>query len=256
MFKKYKCASCHETIVRDDPNRTVTAQFSSLDWIGTDRQMATNAILRCGNRGVFENVDLGMCSSKLEDSQQIPVLPAVLSVTEGVLKNGLLIKLSTFFQSIISNPNLKRTTQRHVDLEVANRGYLNAYKGRPLNGIWATAPYLHNGSVPNLYELFLPSCSEEEIKRGKLCRSNIFTVGNREFDTEKIGFVQKSRAQYPDLFLFDTSLPGNSNKGHEYTAGVTPMPKLDENGQVIRDQNGKVVKEWFKPITEEERIAL
>src|SRR6202023_2287344 len=31
------------------------------------------------------------------------------------------------------------------------------YKARALNGIWATAPYLHNGSVPNLYELLLPA---------------------------------------------------------------------------------------------------
>jgi hypothetical protein len=32
-----------------------------------------------------------------------------------------------------------------------------AYKARPLNGIWATAPFFHNGSVPNLYELLLPA---------------------------------------------------------------------------------------------------
>ncbi|MEJ7604887.1 MAG: hypothetical protein WKF37_01120 [Bryobacteraceae bacterium] len=30
------------------------------------------------------------------------------------------------------------------------------YKARPLNGIWAVAPYLHNGSVPNLFELLSP----------------------------------------------------------------------------------------------------
>ena len=31
-----------------------------------------------------------------------------------------------------------------------------SYKVRPLNGIWATPPYLHNGSVPNLYALLSP----------------------------------------------------------------------------------------------------
>lgn len=30
------------------------------------------------------------------------------------------------------------------------------YKARPLNGIWAVAPYLHNGSVPDLYQLLSP----------------------------------------------------------------------------------------------------
>ena len=33
---------------------------------------------------------------------------------------------------------------------------LLAYKARPLTGIWATAPYLHDGSVPTLYDLLLP----------------------------------------------------------------------------------------------------
>ena len=28
-----------------------------------------------------------------------------------------------------------------------------SYKARPLNRVWATAPYLHNGSVPNLTDL-------------------------------------------------------------------------------------------------------
>ena len=31
-----------------------------------------------------------------------------------------------------------------------------SYKVRPLNGIWATPPYLHNGSMPNLYALLSP----------------------------------------------------------------------------------------------------
>ena len=31
-----------------------------------------------------------------------------------------------------------------------------AYKARPLNGIWATPPYLHNASVPNIYALLSP----------------------------------------------------------------------------------------------------
>jgi len=77
-------------------------------------------------------------------------------------------------------------------------GYV--YKARPLNGIWATAPYLHNGSVPNLDELLKPAAK----------RSAKFHVGSREFDPIHVGF------QTDKGFLFDTSLPGNSNRGHEY----------------------------------------
>jgi hypothetical protein len=78
------------------------------------------------------------------------------------------------------------------------------YKGRPLNGIWATAPYLHNGSVPNLDELLKPPA--ERIPQ--------FRLGSREFDPVKVGFVNEGD------FEFDTTLPGNSNSGHTYGGRV------------------------------------
>jgi cytochrome c peroxidase len=87
------------------------------------------------------------------------------------------------------------------------------YKARPLNGIWATAPYLHNGSVPNLDELLKPAMS----------RMKTFHVGSREFDPVHLGFKDDGP------FLFDTSLPGNSNAGHEYSGPLTD----DERMQLI-----------------------
>jgi hypothetical protein len=85
-----------------------------------------------------------------------------------------------------------------------------AYKGRPLTGIWATAPYLHNGSVPTLYDLLLPP------ER----RPRSFRLGTREFDPDKVGFVTTARAE--NTFLFETRdaagrlIAGNSNMGHDY----------------------------------------
>jgi hypothetical protein len=82
------------------------------------------------------------------------------------------------------------------------------YKTRPLNGIWATAPYLHNGSVPNLYQLLKPSAE----------RIAAFDVGSREFDPVHVGFVATPGA---GSFQFRTTddtgkpIPGNSNAGHE-----------------------------------------
>ncbi|MBD0271372.1 MAG: hypothetical protein ICV73_05525, partial [Acetobacteraceae bacterium] len=83
---------------------------------------------------------------------------------------------------------------------------LRAYRARPLNGVWATAPYLHNGSVPNLYELLLPA------ER----RSAAFHLGGREFDPVRVGF-ETGAAE--GRFRFDASLPGNSNRGHEFRDG-------------------------------------
>lgn len=79
----------------------------------------------------------------------------------------------------------------------------NALKARPLDGIWATAPYLHNGSVPTLYDLLLPVDQ----------RLATFYIGSREFDPVKVGYVTTGG---PDTFLFDTSLLGNHNIGHTY----------------------------------------
>jgi mono/diheme cytochrome c family protein len=89
------------------------------------------------------------------------------------------------------------------------------YKARPLNGIWATAPYLHNGSVPNLNELLKPASD----------RTKKFWVGSREFDTENVGFKTDQ-----GKIEFDTQAsPGNSNAGHEYGTVLTP----DERRQLI-----------------------
>lgn len=80
------------------------------------------------------------------------------------------------------------------------------YKARPLDGIWATPPFLHNGSVPNLFQLLSP-VSE---------RQNQFWVGNFEFNPKHVGFNSE---KFTGGFLFDTSITGNSNRGHEFRAG-------------------------------------
>lgn len=80
---------------------------------------------------------------------------------------------------------------------------LKVYAARPLNGIWATAPFLHNGSVPNLYQLLLPASQ----------RARTFHVGSREFDPRHLGFKTDP---FEGGFEFRTDLPGNSNAGHEH----------------------------------------
>lgn len=77
------------------------------------------------------------------------------------------------------------------------------YRARPLDGIWATGPFLHNGSVPTLYDLLLPEAK----------RPTTFAVGSREFDPVKVGFVTTPTSETQK---FDTRLKGNSNRGHNY----------------------------------------
>ena len=98
------------------------------------------------------------------------------------------------------------------ELEVALRAFaLRAeaekvtldYRARPLDGIWATAPYLHNGSVPTLADLLRPAA----------VRPKTFYVGDCEIDPVNVGCVSTER---PGAFLFDTTKKGNWNIGHEY----------------------------------------
>jgi hypothetical protein len=85
----------------------------------------------------------------------------------------------------------------------ANKDIPLVYRARPLDGIWATGPFLHNGSVPTLYDLLLPEAQ----------RPKTFALGNREFDPVKVGFVTTPNAETK---TFDATRKGNSNKGHDY----------------------------------------
>ncbi len=85
------------------------------------------------------------------------------------------------------------------------------YASRPLVAVWATAPYLHNGSVPTLDDLLRPSVG----------RPKSFAVGHGEFDPVKVGLAAGDAGAG---FVFDTSKPGNPNAGHEFG---TDLPSND-----------------------------
>jgi hypothetical protein len=82
-----------------------------------------------------------------------------------------------------------------------------AYEARVLHGVWATAPYLHNGSVPNLWELLTPAKQ----------RKPTFMVGCRVFDTKLVGYAAEQSSCSNASFVVDpTNTNGNGNGGHEY----------------------------------------
>jgi len=82
----------------------------------------------------------------------------------------------------------------------------HGYSARPLSGIWAQAPYLHNGSVPTVYHLLVPSERPQSFIKSRL-----------DYDRKLLGFVwQKSAGDPKEGYLFDTaSFPAFSNKGHD-----------------------------------------
>jgi hypothetical protein len=90
------------------------------------------------------------------------------------------------------------------------------YVAPDLSGVWASAPYLHNGSVPTLWHLLRADQ-----------RPTRFWVGGHELDYQRMGIRgeldEHGDYRYPDGYepwstpmLYDTSEPGRSNAGHEF----------------------------------------
>ena len=110
------------------------------------------------------------------------------------------------------------------------------YKPRPLQGVWATPPYLHNGSVPNLFQLLSPQRE----------RANRFYVGYREFDPKKVGYVTEPPKGYKGGFWFDTTKSGNHNTGHLFSAGYTGKPQNGIIGPALGEQDRYDIIEFLK----------
>jgi len=96
----------------------------------------------------------------------------------------------------------------------------HGYANQPLDGIWARAPYLHNGSVPTLRDL-LNAPAE---------RPAAFYRGYDVYDQARVGFVTTVAEEGGHRFSrYDTSVPGNGNMGHEYG---TSLPGGDKDAIV------------------------
>ena len=114
-----------------------------------------------------------------------------------------------------------------------------AYKSRPLAGVWATGPFLHNGSVPTLYQLLSPR--DERDAR--------FFVSPGAFDPVNVGVDTKARGSG---FWFDTRLPGNANVGHEFRAGYVPGktdaddPQYGVIGPALSPDERRAIVEYLK----------
>ncbi|HZT32891.1 MAG TPA: hypothetical protein VFA33_23595 [Bryobacteraceae bacterium] len=93
----------------------------------------------------------------------------------------------------------------------------NGYSDVPIDGIWARAPYLHNGSVPNLWALLQPPQD----------RPVLFYTGYDVYDPKNVGFVTDGPEARQVGFRFDTGIPGNGNQGHLYGTNLAEKDKWD-----------------------------
>ncbi len=229
IYNQY-CRSCHEVIERDAWDRLVISKMSSLENIGTDPAMAENSVYYSGRSGNFANTYQNTGVGPLVLEETAPVVQILTAVTTGVIatpdpdKNFIRRRLDwlytlglSFFENEIKHS--VKAGNYNPDTTADPYASLLAYRARSLNGIWATAPYLHNGSVPTLYDLLLPQRRDGDPEDGEY-RPDEFMVGSREFDPVRVGL----RSEGYDGHRFTTFRRGDFNSGHEYGAGRTAQP--------------------------------
>jgi cytochrome c553 len=88
----------------------------------------------------------------------------------------------------------------------------NGYIAPPLDGIWVTAPYLHNGSVPTLQALLnskeRPRYWQRDFK-------------HPEYDYENIGWKYEVKNEGSSRKIYNTDNPGYKNTGHTFGDRLT-----------------------------------
>jgi hypothetical protein len=220
-----RCEGCHLPPVKSKaffeseqwlpPNeageRYLHVEPIDISHIGTDPAQAEDML----NRTVSIPPSLGITSSKFG-----PALGELVEKAVNILYDNQQPPKISEAERFRMNGNRKNSIQA-----------LLKYKVRPLNGVWATPPYLHNGSVPNIYALLSP-VSERPAK---------FYLGNREYDPVNVGYRSD---KLEGGFEFDTSLRGNHNTGHEFD-GEKDEKKEEQKKGVIGPR-----------LTPEERRAL
>jgi len=214
------CIECHVDMDRTDPLRKIQVRMSTLGEINTDPLMAENAIYFRGKSGKFEGRPRYYFSGN-SLPEEAPAIHIANNIMIGILKNyPLQAYLAKRDAKNLGHPDVNHPP-KYVDGEIIEHGEevsdhaLLAYKARPLNGVWSSAPFLHNGSVANMYQLLLPAAK----------RDTEFYLGSWDYDPKTMGYVSEMTQ---NSFMFDTLLPGNSNAGHEYGGGAYGLPPLTE----------------------------
>lgn len=175
---KAECAECHEVVT---PFQTYKAKLIKGSEVGTD---------------------LAAMNTTLETVKTVDNSDPDNPTVKDTPKLEILVKQSV--GAILNQPKaaIEAGAAEDIPDQFAKAGS-DTYKARPLNAIWATPPYLHNGSVPTLHDLLLPVDQ----------RPTSFAVGGWDFDPVKVGLLPYTGA---DAFTIDTTLPGNLNTGHTY----------------------------------------
>jgi hypothetical protein len=244
-----KCGECHDHLKPEDTTTQMKERMDPIAVQGTDIFLACNTFLHESRAGNFEGQKtfgfVGERLKKVEFTRNMLINATVGTIIgkkdellEGMFADTVATgrdargtkELGIDYLPGVTDPEKKKQAEKCLTTKFKNPGEnILQYKSRSLNGIWATAPYLHNGSVPTLYDLLLPS-SMQIMKRATDApivvtgdkRPTEFGVGSRKFDPVKVGFSTDLN-DADNTFVYQTinkatgePIPGNYNSGHDY----------------------------------------
>lgn len=227
VYPRVKCVGCHQLVTRENQDKPYKATMIRVPEIGTDPTAANNFILEANPTdgdpwlsGAYRDTKRSIISGDRYGKYMLFRGEALSTVVKGVIFGNL------FTDGIKGITRSKSGAKENTFFNVADKFY--RYKARPLNGIWATAPYLHNGSVMSLREMLTP---EDE-------RATAFCVGSREFDPVNVGFVSRMTADGSCVqdgayaTLLDTTEFASSNKGHSTRRQGVRMTDADKEALI------------------------
>jgi hypothetical protein len=219
------CASCHNAwpYTWSEPNkygkRFVLVGLIPQTYVGTDRNQFETA----REYVVTEQLAPYMLR-EFKDKPLVPTGVMYLSLQKAVLESA--IRRARIPEADMPDLLGYRELPTPRPLE-------GVYKAAPRDGIWATPSFMHNGSVPNLYEMLLPAKE----------RSKKFCLG-REFDPVKVG---RDTTCTPGAFVLDTELRGNSNAGHSFENAPQGNGVI---GRLLTEEERWALVEYLKSIPE------
>lgn len=223
------CASCHGIT----PGKQRFLPLSST-WhtplvdVGTDSRQY-DVLARTASSGVLQGAPYGLGKNLQPTDKQFSILAASVigSLGEHFLHEGLPKGSIAFgplpgWQSGVKGVSAaKQELMATYDTDAANRAPREAahpYEARVLHGIWATAPYLHNGSVPTLAQLLTPPDQ----------RVRTFEVGP-DYDMQNIGLAEHQSGWHEARTTTgcEDRHSGNSHCGHDYGTRLGDAEKRD-----------------------------
>ncbi|WP_214509602.1 di-heme-cytochrome C peroxidase [Pseudomonas brassicacearum] len=224
------CAGCHVPKVVQGPDRPVQQlHMLPVQVIGTDPGTANNiADHRFDLTSLqWDPAELAKLDVQLHPTPTEPLDLSQLTVAKGLAYVTAFVENRAYRDAGVTPA--ERPALDGFGLPIGVRE-LRAYKARPLAGVWATPPFLHNGSVPTIYQLLSP---QDE-------RATAFYKGNFEYDPRHLGYRTEA---FTNAFLFDTRITGNHNSGHEFRAGERGNGVI---GRLLQPQERWALLEYLK----------